>query len=332
MNRSIAIVGAGISGLTAARELKRKGYEITVFERGRGPGGRAARRRADRWEFDHGAQYFTVRDPRFRLQVEEWVAAGAAARWDPRIAVAVEGSLEVRSSSTVRYVGTPGMNALARNLAGETPIQTRSTVTAVRRVKGEDASRWTVTATTDGNETEKGPFDAVIFAAPPPQWSHLLAEPPSFADAFRSIAFLPTWAVMLGFDEPLSIPADGVFIHDEVLSWAARNDSKPGRDTPESWVLHANPAWARGREEMPPEEILPLMVAAFRRIAGSEIPDPVHAAVHRWRLSRSEPAMGVDAFWDGNLRIGACGDWCVGSRIEGAYLSGLAVATYLADW
>ncbi|MDA3948468.1 MAG: FAD-dependent oxidoreductase [Spirochaeta sp.] len=56
MNGSIAIIGAGISGLTAARELKRNGCAVTVFERGRGPGGRAARRRADEWSFDHGAQ------------------------------------------------------------------------------------------------------------------------------------------------------------------------------------------------------------------------------------------------------------------------------------
>jgi predicted NAD/FAD-dependent oxidoreductase len=221
------------------------------------------------------------------------------------------------------------MNALARDLAGEIPIRTRSTVTAVRRADGGDSLRWTVTVTSDGDETDEGPFDAVIFAAPPPQWSHLLAKPPSFAETLRSVEFLPTWAVMLGFSEPLPIPADGLFVHDEMLSWAARNSSKPERGASESWVLHANPAWARGREEMPPDEVRQLLVGAFRRVAGAAIPDPVHAAAHRWRLSRSEPALGVDAFWDRHLRIGACGDWCIGSRIEGAYLSGVGIAEYV---
>lgn len=35
----IAIIGAGITGLTAAHELSKKGHDVTVFERGKVPGG-----------------------------------------------------------------------------------------------------------------------------------------------------------------------------------------------------------------------------------------------------------------------------------------------------
>jgi renalase len=136
---------------------------------------------------------------------------------------------------------------------------------------------------------------------------------------------------MIAPTDPLPIDADGLFIHDPVLSWAARNSSKPGRETPPAWVLHSNPAWAAGREEMAPEEVLPEMIDAFQRATGVKIANPEYAVAHRWRYSRAEPALGVAAFWDGELGIGACGDWCAGSRIEGAYLSGVAVAERVAE-
>jgi renalase len=327
MKPSIGIIGAGISGLTAARELKQQGFDVTVFERGRGPGGRAARRRADPWSFDHGAQYFTARDGRFQAEVTQWLETGTVALWEPEMAVAKNGVLEPRKSSTARYVGTPGMNALAQSLARDIPLRTESTVTAVDRTAAKGEAPWSVTVAA----TIAGSYDAVVFAAPPPQWLPLLKEPTSFDASARAVTFAPTWAAMIGLEKPLPLAADGIFLDDPVLSWAARNSSKPGRDTPPAWVLHANPAWAKGKENLPAEEILPVMIDAFGRATGVEIADPVHAAAHRWRYSRAEATLGVEAFWDAELRIGACGDWCAGSRIEGAYLSGLAIAQMVTN-
>ena len=41
----VAVIGAGISGLTAARSLQDQGHAVRVFEKSRGRGGRAATRR-----------------------------------------------------------------------------------------------------------------------------------------------------------------------------------------------------------------------------------------------------------------------------------------------
>jgi hypothetical protein len=62
----IAIVGAGIA---AARELRAAGREVFLFDKGRSVGGRVATRRRERWQWDHGAQFATVRDPAFAAAV-----------------------------------------------------------------------------------------------------------------------------------------------------------------------------------------------------------------------------------------------------------------------
>jgi predicted NAD/FAD-dependent oxidoreductase len=120
-NRSqptVAVVGAGISGLTCARTLADYGLPVTVFEKSRGVGGRMATRRSDNVAaFDHGAQYFTVRDERFQNCVDSWQHAGLVQRWTGRIVSLHDQDTEQDKSSTARFVACPGMNAICRHLA-----------------------------------------------------------------------------------------------------------------------------------------------------------------------------------------------------------------------
>ena len=71
--KTVAIIGAGISGLTAARMLTDAGIKVTVFEKSRGVGGRTANRRSEYGSFDHGAQYFTVKDREFRILIDSLI-------------------------------------------------------------------------------------------------------------------------------------------------------------------------------------------------------------------------------------------------------------------
>ena len=58
---------AGMAGVTAARTLVQAGHQVSVYEQAAQVGGRMATRETPWGSFDHGAQYFTVRDPRFAL-------------------------------------------------------------------------------------------------------------------------------------------------------------------------------------------------------------------------------------------------------------------------
>src|SRR5690349_3573169 len=80
----VAVIGAGLAGLTLARILTEMGLSVKVFDKGRSPAGRMSTRREDGSGFDHGAQYFTARDEGFQRQVETWVEQGIAAEWRAR--------------------------------------------------------------------------------------------------------------------------------------------------------------------------------------------------------------------------------------------------------
>jgi predicted NAD/FAD-dependent oxidoreductase len=100
----------------------------------------------------------------------------------------------------------------------------------------------------------------------------------------------------------------------------------------EAWVLHATPAWSTRHLEHAAGDVAGALLAAFAREAGVAHHAPiVHLAAHRWRYATPTP-LAEPALWDDARSIGACGDWCGGPRVEGAYLSGLAAAERVLAW
>ena len=316
---SVAIVGAGISGLFAARTLADHGLQVRVFDKGRGPGGRSSTRREGQYSFDHGAQYFTVRDDRLRRYVDSWINDGLVQSWQGRIGIAAGGELQVKRDRIVRFVGVPGMNAIARHLASQINIAYGITVRGV-------AANLNDLRLVEGSGGDLGSFNVAIVALPPEQAASLLVQSSNLLEPVQSVKMWPTWAVMAVFDRQLDLELDGVFVHDSPLSWVARNNSKPGRPEHECWVLHGSSEWSAVHLEKDEEEISKILLQALFEAIGSRPIQPIFVKAHRWRFAQAENPLEVGCLWDAQLRLGACGDWCQLSRIEGALLSGMAMA------
>ncbi|MDY7091546.1 MAG: FAD-dependent oxidoreductase [Acidobacteriota bacterium] len=337
----VAVVGAGLAGLACARTLADHGHRVRVFDKARGVGGRMSTRRAEELRYDHGAQYFTARNARLRRWVDSWCQAGVVARWEGRIAVLEEGTVELKKSTTERFVGVPGMNALCKHLSQEAGTQELGTqdleltlqTRVTRLLRDESAENggpaWRLEAE-DGSEL--GSYDAVVVTAPATQAAELLeAAAPRLAVAARKAETAPCWAVMVTFPQPLELDFDGAFVHGSPLSWIARNASKPGRPEGESWVLHASPEWSREHLELSREEVAPLLLEALRRAVGklgspALAGDPAHLTAHRWRYALPTEPLPEPCLFDPELHLAAAGDWCGGPRVEGAFLSGCAAA------
>jgi photolyase PhrII len=316
----VAVIGAGIAGLVAARALVDHGHTVVVFDKGREPGGRASSRIREGFAFDHGAQYFTVRDARFRRHVDAWIERGVVARWVPRLVIFDEGGVRGSQAEHVRFVGLPGMNAVAAHLA--TDLDVRSSV----RVAGLEPndSVWRVHDDSGELLTEA---EVVLVAVPPAQAVPLLAAAPWLQERVSAAVLRPCWAALLGFESPVPVDFDAAFLEVGPLSWIARNSSKPAREGGEAWVLHASMAWSEQNLECDAAEVTRLLKAEFiSRCVGSQPPAVSYADAHRWRYAQPHPRLEAPCLFDDALRMGVAGDWCGSSRIEGAFLSGMALA------
>jgi len=303
----IAIVGAGMAGLSCGQRLSRLGHEVRLFDKGRGPGGRMATRRMEdggtTLHFDHGAQYFTARDPRFVEQVAHWEASGVAARW--------------AAAGDDAWVGTPAMNAPLKAMAGELGVQFGTRIEQLVR----DGEGWQM----DGEGAPDARFDAVLVAVPAEQAGPLLQpHAPAMATLADQTASDPCWTLMAGFEAPLALVQDTLRQRGPI-GWAARNNAKPGRASEECWVVQASPEWSRAHLEDNAETVAAALLAELAEANGGPLPRQLGATAHRWRFARSGTA-GEEALWDAEQRIGVCGDWLIGPRVEAAYMSGLLLA------
>ena len=318
---AVAVVGAGISGLVCARTLVDHGYPVTVFEKSRGVGGRMATRRTDNgFQFDHGAQYFTARDSRFRRYVNSWMSDGIVSPWHGRIVVLENGEVTSVKTGTDRYVAVPRMNAICKHLATDVDIRFQTHIDSLERA----GNQWRIAAT---KETSIGLFDFAVVSAPAGQTADLLRGVPSLAGCARDTAMQGCWAVMLAFQSPLGLEFDGAFVHGSVLSWIARNSSKPGRRAEvETWVLHASAEWTHAHLEETAESIAQLLTAEFWPAIGLPPTRPDYSVAHRWRYALPPEPLAESCLFDPEMKVAACGDWCGGPRVEGAFLSGISTA------
>jgi len=321
---TVAIVGAGVSGLNCAKTLLAADLAVTVFEKSRGLGGRVATRRLEPGgRFDHGAQYFTARDELFRAQVDQWCTNEMASLWQGRIVSLNHGNCSDLPENQDRYVGVPTMNAIAKSLAAGLDVRTNVTVESLRR----SDSNWYIE---DTSGTCHGPYAALISTAPPPQTQSLVGSfSPAISERITKVTMAPCWAVMVQLHEPLVVPFDAAFVNDSALSWVARNSSKPGRSIAESWVLHASASWSRGHLDESADDIALALIEEFWEATRVTPQAPAMLLAHRWRYALPEEPLSKRYVLDWDCKLGVCGDWCGGPRVEGAYLSGLALAEAL---
>ncbi|MGI9472394.1 MAG: FAD-dependent oxidoreductase [Rubripirellula sp.] len=341
---TVAVIGAGISGLVCARTLADHGCEVRVYEKSRGVGGRMSTRRVDETlSFDHGAQYFTARDGRFKRYVQSWIDDGLIQSWNGRIVVVEKGVIKADKTGDNRYVAVPGMSSLGKHLASDLSVHLETKVAVPTR----SDDRWLLT---NDAGVELGQFDVVVVAVPSHQAATLLAGIPQLAEQSRSVTMNGCWALMLAFEESLGLGFDAAFVHQSPLSWIARNNSKPGRDgRGETWVVHASPVWTEAHIDDAPDKVGQRLLDEFWTAVGRRGVEPIHLDTQRWRFAIPESAVGPfggsrhnsgghgslgnftktatdHCLFDDRQWIGACGDWCAGARVEGAFLSGMAIA------
>jgi renalase len=311
----VVVVGAGLAGLTAARSLVGGGHEVLVLDKGRSPGGRMATRRIGDATFDHGAQFFTVRGDALAAQVAAWELDGIVRVWCQGFTADGDGF--------PRYVGTRGMSAIAKHMAGGLDVRCGAMVFTIRRAAA-GPSGWEVMV--DDGTVHRA--DAVISTCPLPQTFSLLFE--AGVDLPRALVaddYDRTIALLAVLDAPSAVPPPGgVQQPAGIFSFVADNSAK-GLSAVPAVTLHAGPAWSLENWDEPRPAVHDALIEAARPWLGDA--RLVDSQVKRWRFATPRSPW-PEPCWvapEGSLVV--AGDAFAGPKVEGAYNSGLAAAAAL---
>lgn len=311
----ILIIGAGISGLLCAKKLQDAGLKVRVVDKGRGCGGRMATRRQADARFDHGAQFFTVRDPRFQEFVDQWISAGVIREWFRHLPE------DSNPRGYPRYCGINGMTDGPGHLAAELDVIQSERITELSR----DVDIWIATS-------ESGAWLAaryLVLTTPLPQALSLLdTSGLDYAGAdqadLRKIRYAKGMTTMAVLDGPSALPEKGfVKVRQSPLSSITDNRKKGISPDVTSVTLHADAEFAEEHWDCPDEIRGPLMLKAAEPWLGSPVRE---YQCHRWGFTKPLNPWHQDHFTNPGIKLTLAGDSFGGARVEGAALSGIEAA------
>lgn len=345
-----AVIGAGLAGIACARTLERAGQDVVLIERQARAGGRMATHASPFGGFDHGAQYFTVRDPRFAQALT--TVPGLCKAWSASTVRVLDAHGRVAAASPPapepHWIPAPTMDALAQ--AWVAPLQAGGRLRLAQRVTSltvQADGRWRLAlvgedAAARRSDTVLADIDQVVLALPAPQAAALLRgvqghpEAQALAERLDGVAIAPCWALLLAYPQAMQ-PGLGSLgpqwnaahsTHHRV-AWLARESSKPGREPIERWTVQAAPDWSAEHAADDPMRAQAKLMRAFTEITGIRV-EPAWSAVHRWPWARTTHALGASHALDAASGLAVCGDWCLGHRVEDAFVSGLELALAMA--
>ena len=308
----IIVVGAGISGCVCAWRLARAGHEVTLLEKGRGVGGRMATRRMEGARIDHGAQFFTARDPRMLELLSHWEKENAVTPWYDHI----PGRPDLPAGQ--RYRGMEGMTSPAKILAREFRVETRFFLEHINR----NESGWSVEEKDGEGRILKS--DHLVVTIPSVQLLDLLQRSEYELDdatlfRLRSIRHTRCLAVLGIMDRPSMLEHPGTITHPvDEIDWISDNQIKGISQEP-SCTIHASDEYSQEFWDTPDPERIPQLLSVAEDRLGVKI---TSWDSHRWGFAKPVVTFGASHWHSSERKLTLAGDGFGGERIENAALSG----------
>lgn len=316
MNRQkIAIIGAGISGIILAQELN-KFYDVEIFEKSRGVGGRISTRRDGDFTFDHGAQTFCIRTKTFADFLAPLIQDKIISPWQGNcVTISQSGKITPRILSEEHFTANPTMNNLCKHLAQGLDIKASTHVTTINK----NHNKWHLQ---DDKNNNLGEFDFLISTAPPVQTLKLLENFLPSPNLIESASMHPCFALMIGFNKKINL--DWIFakVENSPIKLISHNSSKAGRRSDlTTFVIHSKSNWATKNITRNIAEIQQELLTQFEKLTKINCKDAAYIQTHLWRYALVKSSSSKKSFCDFNLNLAATGDWSCSSRIEDVFLS-----------
>ena len=353
--RPIAVIGAGIAGLSAARTLQELGVPHVLLERFDRAGGRLNSRYGEGWVADHGAPYIRTSDQLITtmirdlgLERERVSIQGGVHRLHANGTITVPPNAGIDLS---RVCPAEGFADFTWKLAETVNTQYNKPVGAIRWDNNNKVFWWDREGQVFWFEDEeKEPLrdpvtrqvlvaSGVILATTATAAARIADRSPSLVnlrETLHGVQYSSTFAAM--FKVPrlntpwFALQGD----RDARFSWIGIEDKKsPNRIEPQFSlvVAHAEPLWSSRLITMDKHAALAEVYMALRNIVEVLPEAPISQTYKRWNVSRvATPPLGTPtpaAATPGHAPFALAGDYVYGSRAEDAAQAGRDAALAL---
>jgi len=337
----LCIVGAGLAGVGIAYRLREEPVDVTILEKSRGVGGRAATRRKNGCRYDHGANYIKDSDGRTDELVRELGEEGLVDIDEPIWTFDESGEVTPGDRQEAhKWNWTDGITQFARRLLDRTDATVHKTTRVDGLYKGDGG--WTLSDTDGGNH---GPFEQVVLTPPAPQTAELLASATiddgtdaataavnKATDAVREVPFRTIRSLVLQYPFEVDRPYYALVNTDRAhpIGWLARESCKPGHvpDGESLLIVQMAPDWSRSHYDDSLDSAVDEVAEMVADLLDDDrLAEPGWVDDQGWRYA--QPNAGLNGNAVDELRtegLYLAGDWLVGEgRAHKAFWNGVDV-------
>jgi renalase len=311
--KDFCIVGSGIAGSTIANLLSKK-YSIEIFDKARGPGGRASNRRyKDHLSFDHGLQYISPKSNKFKEFILELKNKYILKEWSGQH---LDFNFE-RKEKTIKYIGSKGNNDICKYLIKNIKANFNSTVTNIEF----NSNYWTITI----NNKDQVFFKYLILTCPFPQLKLLASKFIKKKIPNLKVNMTPNITAMVVYENYEKLPINSIKFKDEIISWAAQENTKDRFKADQIvWTIQCTDIFSKKIINLlknKKKKYESIIFKRFEKLLGYKTKNIVFKNLHGWRYAYNKLNTNLDTLWSDRDNLGVCADWFNGPYAECAWLS-----------
>ena len=311
--KDFCVVGSGIAGSTIANLLAKK-YSVEIFEKARGPGGRASNRRYKKnLSFDHGLQYFSPKNIQFKKFILNLKKKNILKEW---VGQHLDFNFKKKDNS-VKYIGRKGNNDICKYLIKGIKVNYNSAVTDIRF----KSNHWIVTL----NNKDQVLFKYLILTCPFPQVKKLARNFIGEKILKLKVQMSPNITVMVAYKNSKKLAINSIKFNDEIISWAVQENTKNRFKTNQIlWTIQCTEAYSKKIINLfknNKKKHQSIILKRFKDLLGYHTKNIVFKNIHGWKYAYSKSNTNLESFWSNKDRFGVCADWFNGPYAEDSWLS-----------
>jgi len=308
------VIGSGISGATIANLLNKK-FQVNLYDKGRGPGGRASFKRIKgQIGFDHGTQYFSPKTIEFKKFVNRLIKIKVLKKWSGNHIFL--NSKKKENKKHIKIIGKKGNNDICKFLLKKVKCFYQS---EVKKIYYKN-KLWFLLFTDGKIRTYKG----VILTCPFPQLKKLSEKFINNTFIKRKLKMDANITVMISIKKNKKSPSSFLF-DDPVLGWAGNeNTKKRFKSKYDLWTLQSTFKWANKNIDKNKKNLKKnskILIDKFFKLTKIKKTKVIYSINHGWKYSSNSHPFKIKSFWDSKIKLGVCADWFVGPRLESGWIS-----------